>query len=93
MRDATGGSWRVGRAIEISIIAALCTQRLNALLGPHMEVTELSELNRVGRAGLGTGRLQATFEAVVAQGAFVRLAIGLVEVNNTKGTCRQGKRI
>src|SRR5919204_325446 len=55
-------------------------------LRPLAKLLHLPELDRVRRAGLGAGRLEAVSEAVVAEGALPHPAIALALLEHAEGT-------
>ena len=63
---------RVALAVEIGLGFSPCTSRTFAL---SPQLVDRPELDRVGRAGLGAGGLEAVLQAVVAERALVGLAV------------------
>src|SRR5581483_5331719 len=55
-------------------------------LRPLPELADRAELDRIGRAGLGAGRLQPRLQPVVAEGALLRRVRGGVDVDHPEGT-------
>src|ERR1044072_1715721 len=87
--DTVGGAGRFRSAVKIGVAPALRMQIFNALARTIMESGNLAELNGVCRTCFGARRLQAAFQAVVAQGAFVRFAVGEIEVDDSERASRQ----
>ena len=56
------------------------------LLGFRAELIDLTELDRLGRAGFRTGRFQADFLAVVAERALEGAAVFLIALDDSEGT-------
>src|SRR6476660_4423442 len=65
----------VGRAVQVSVAHALLMKILDTLFGTRIELFKLSELNRVRRTRFRARWLETAFHAVVAERAFVCLAI------------------
>jgi hypothetical protein len=63
--------------IAVDACAGLPTgaQRDHALLGPAAKALEVTNDDRVGRAGLGAGRLQRLSEPIHTEGTLVRAAV------------------
>ena len=53
-----------------------------------VQVAEFTKLDGVGRARLGTGRLQPALQPIVAQRAFMRFAVQRVDVHHAERTGR-----
>src|SRR4051794_39491248 len=81
LRHRPGGGGPVGRirgddgtwgAVQVGVPDALSTEVFDATGGALLEVVEVVELDRVGGAGLGAGRLEPALQPVVAEGALLR---------------------
>src|SRR5205823_3019079 len=65
--------------IEIGRGVALAVEGGKTRIGGRLQLVEVTELNRLGRAGLGAGGLHAGLQPVVAEGALPRGPGVLVE--------------
>src|SRR6185503_5836148 len=64
--------------------STLRVQTLDTFARPIVERGDLAELNRIRRTGFGARRLQAAFQSIVAERAFVSFAVGNVHLDHTK---------
>src|SRR5579871_5629628 len=65
-------------AVEPRFGKSALAKRFDSGVGAGAELIEWSELDGIGGASLGTGRLQATFQTIVTKGALVRRAASLL---------------
>src|SRR5256885_2363501 len=69
-------------AVELRLGVALLLQVGEPIVGELVQVHDVAELDRLGRAGFGAGRLQATLKAVVTEGAFLCHTLLLIEADH-----------
>src|SRR3954462_3751437 len=88
MVQAACGAWSTRCAIDIGAGHATTMQVCFAPPGTFLELANLTELDGVRWASLGTGRFQATLEPIVAKRALVRLAVQQADIDDTERTNR-----
>src|SRR3546814_32075 len=76
------------RSVEIGVGDAAPVQRGHSVTGALLELIDLAELDRLGRAYLGAGRLHAALQPVVAERALMRLAVELIHGHDAEGAGR-----
>src|SRR3546814_9947003 len=84
--DAAGRPWGVRRTVEIGVGDDAPVQRGHSVTGALLELIDLAELDRLGRAYLGAGRLHAALQPVVAERALMRLAVALIQARKSTRT-------
>jgi hypothetical protein len=68
--------------VELGAVHPGPVQLAQALVGPGLQLVELPELDRLGRAGVRAGRFQVVPEPVVAERALPRPAVVLAPVDD-----------
>src|SRR5690606_17835678 len=74
----------VAGAVEVGALDALLVELRDPALGELDELVVGAELDRVGRAGLRAGGLEAVLEAVVAERALGGAAVVVVAVDDAE---------
>src|SRR5207248_6594385 len=75
-------------AVELRLAVALLVESDEPRVSQLVELVNLAELDRLGRAGLGAGRRQVVLQPVVAEGALVGGAGRGAEPDHVVGTGR-----
>jgi hypothetical protein len=73
-----------GRTTKVGACDPPIVQFSDPLARPLLQILYFAELNRIGRARFGAGRLLAAFEATATQRAFVRLALEGVDIDEAE---------
>jgi len=63
-------------------------QRPHSPLGAVVQFADFTELDRVGRTRFGAGGFEPALQPIVAQGAFMRLAVLQTDIDNAKRASR-----
>src|SRR5262245_51189914 len=74
------------RAIKISLARPALMQRFDTPARLRAQFVNRAELDRIGRARLRAGRLDAVLLAVITERAFMRVAVGFVARDDAEGT-------
>src|SRR5690625_1102573 len=75
-----GGAGAPARAVEVGILDTLAVKLIDAPGRALLQGVHLTELDRVGGAGLGAGGLLSRAQTIIAEGALVGLAVVAADV-------------